>query len=57
MGHGTWMTVARVERSEWLCKLPNGLIDVEGTIAYLKMATELVHAASNYVVLDSLQAS
>jgi hypothetical protein len=45
LGHGRWMTVAVSEQNEWMVAYPDGLLDIEGTLARLSLAESLVTAS------------
>jgi len=45
LGHGRWMTVAMSEQCDWMLAYPDGLLDIEGTLARLSLAENLVSAS------------
>jgi hypothetical protein len=42
MGNGTWMTVAILKKEKWIFKKNDELIDLEKTLSYLTLMTQLV---------------
>ena len=46
MGNGKWMTVGRIELSDWMAKRPDGLLDMPGTLANLRAAATVVDLAA-----------
>jgi hypothetical protein len=46
MGNGNWMTVGRIELSDWMAKRPDALLDLPGTLANLRAAATVVDLAA-----------